>query len=115
MIGGQTDILPTIFGLLKLKTLHTSWGRDLCQVPEDGGFSVSISGNEAFWRERRLLLVDCLTGSKPLFFDLGDDPNCNRDIWGDKAELGLSFQDQLKAYIVLSQKLLYRNRVYPLN
>jgi len=115
VVGGQTDILPTILGFLKLKARHASWGRDLCQVAEDHGFAVSISGNEAFWRERRFLLVDCLTGSKPLFFDLGADPNCNRDIWGEKAEAGLSFQDQLKAYIILSQKLLYQNRVFPLN
>lgn len=115
VVGGQTDILPTILGFLKLKARHASWGRDLCQVAEDHGFAVSISGNEAFWRERRFLLVDCLTGSKPLLFDLSADPNCNRDIWGEKAEAGLPLQDQLKAYIVLSQKLLYQNRVSPRN
>lgn len=113
VVGGQTDILPTILGLLKLKVLHAAWGRDLCQVAEDRGFDVSISGNEAFFRQRRFLLVDCLTGSKPLFFDLGADPGCTRDVWGEAQPTALRMQDQLKAYVALSQKLLYENRIYP--
>jgi phosphoglycerol transferase MdoB-like AlkP superfamily enzyme len=115
VVAGHMDILPTILGFLKLKALHASWGRDLSRVAEDHGFAVSVSGNEDFWRDRRFLLVDCLTGSKPLFFDLGNDPNCNRDIWGEKPKAALPLQDQLKAYIVVSQKLLYGNRVYPHN
>jgi phosphoglycerol transferase MdoB-like AlkP superfamily enzyme len=115
VVGGQTDILPTILGFLNLKTLHTSWGRDLCQVADDRGFAVSISGNEAYWRDRRFQLVDSLTGSKPLFFDLSVDLNCNRDSWDEKAEAAQTLQHQLKAYILLSQKQLYQNRVYPRN
>jgi len=40
-IGSQTDILPTIMGLLGSDYTHASWGRDLLRLPpEDSGFAM---------------------------------------------------------------------------
>src|SRR5947208_7519569 len=41
ILASQLDIVPTVLGLLKLRVLHASWGRDLLSVPDDGGFAVS--------------------------------------------------------------------------
>jgi len=34
VVGSQLDLLPTILGLLQLKTPHSSWGRNLFEVRE---------------------------------------------------------------------------------
>jgi len=115
VVGSQLDIIPTILGLLKLKTLHASWGRDLTKVPEDKGFAVCIAGNEVRWHDNHYLLVDSLAGSKSLLFDLANDPECRRDVWDKAKETGMRLQNQLRAYISLSQVLLYENRAYPRN
>ena len=80
MVGSQLDILPTVLGLLDLKTLDSSWGQDLLRIPEERGFAVSVAGAEMRWRDRRYLLADGLTAAPPLLCDLSVDPACRVDV-----------------------------------
>ncbi len=111
--GSQVDIVPTILGLLNLQTWHSSWGQDLLKLNPDQGFAVSVVGNDVRWRNRVYLLNDGLSKSPPLFFDISKDPECTIDIWPQQLQTGIELQTKLRAYISLSQTLLYQNRVYP--
>jgi phosphoglycerol transferase MdoB-like AlkP superfamily enzyme len=42
-VGGQTDIVPTLMGLLGGTYTHASWGRDLLSLPADDNGFASIS------------------------------------------------------------------------
>jgi phosphoglycerol transferase MdoB-like AlkP superfamily enzyme len=113
VVGSQTDLVPTILGLLQLKATHASWGRDLREVPRDKGFAVPVVGDEVRWLDSKYLLNDTLADRPPLLFDLIKDPNCNVDLWRHRRETGEFLRTKLRAYISLSQTLLRQNRVYP--
>jgi phosphoglycerol transferase MdoB-like AlkP superfamily enzyme len=113
VVASQLDILPTILGLLKLKTTHASWGQDLLRVLNNDGFAVAIAGQEARWHDSHHLLNDALGWQTPLLFDLKKDPDCSRNIWREHEAEGRDIQRKLRGYISLSQTLFYENRVYP--
>ncbi|HSW44228.1 MAG TPA: sulfatase-like hydrolase/transferase [Phycisphaerae bacterium] len=110
---GQIDILPTVLGLLRIKTPHASWGRDLMTVSEGDAFAVSVAGSEVRWRDRQFLLNDGLTEARPMLFDLLADPDCTRDVWDQHPDIGAEMRTRLRAYVSLSQTLLNENRVIP--
>jgi phosphoglycerol transferase MdoB-like AlkP superfamily enzyme len=112
-MGSQVDLLPTILGLLNLRTWHSSWGQDLLNMNPDDGFAVSVVGNDVRWHDRAYLLNDGLAKSPPLLFDVLRDPDCTTDIWPQQTQTGIELQNKLRAYVSLSQTLLYQNRVYP--
>ena len=113
VIGSQADILPTILGLLNLKTRHSSWGQDLFNIKADQGFAVSIAGNDVRWHDAVYLLNDGLSNQPPMLFDVIRDPECSINIWDRHAVTGKEIQTRLRAYVSLSQTLLYQNRVFP--
>jgi len=113
VISSQVDILPTVLALLRLKTLHSSWGQDILRIPEDRGFAVSIAGGEIQWHDRRYLLYDGLTAEHPLLCDLSVDPACEIDVWTQHLAIGESLKTKLRAYLSLSETLMYGDRVYP--
>ncbi len=113
VISSQVDILPTVLALLRLKTLHSSWGQDILRIPEDRGFAVSIAGGEIQWHDRRYLLYDGLTAEHPLLCDLSVDPACEIDVWTQHLAVGESLKTKLRAYLSLSETLMYGDRVYP--
>ena len=114
VVGGQLDILPTILGLLQLKTPHSSWGRNLFEVPKNAGFAASVAGNEVRWHDSRYLLNDSLTGD-PLLFDILHDNNCKENVWSQRNTEGEILEENTRSFISLSQKLMYQNRIYPLS
>ncbi len=67
VVSSQLDLLPTILGLLQLKTPHSSWGRNLFEVPVNSGFAASVAGNEVRWHDSRYLLNDSLAGDPDAF------------------------------------------------
>jgi len=113
VVGHQLDIVPTVLGLLDLKTLHSSWGQDLLRIPEERGFAVSVAGAEIRWRDRRYLLADGLTGAPPLLCDLSVDPTCRVDVRPQNRRLAEEIQTKVRAFLSLSQTLMYRDRVHP--
>lgn len=115
-VGSQSDILPTVLGLLNLAAPHTSWGRDLRAIPEDQGpdqgFAVCVEGNEIRFRERHNLWCDSLSSLPPMCFNLDRDPNCETDLWSKTPEVRKLYSP-LRAYLSLSLTLFYENRVAP--
>jgi hypothetical protein len=60
-IGSQTDVLPTLMGLLGGEYSHASWGRDLLKVT-DGGFAVMNVGSRIAYIDRDYLYAEDLNG-----------------------------------------------------
>ncbi len=61
--GSQTDILPTLMGLLGGDYTHASWGRNLFNLPEgDSGFAVMNLYNRLGYIDSRHLYVEELGG-----------------------------------------------------
>jgi hypothetical protein len=113
VVGSQLDILPTVLGLLELQTLHASWGQDLLRIPAERGFAVSVAGGQIRWRDRRYLVDDGLAGARPLLCEPPVDPACRADTWPENADVGETLKARLRAYLSLSQTLMYRDRVFP--
>jgi phosphoglycerol transferase MdoB-like AlkP superfamily enzyme len=113
VVSSQLDILPTILGLLQLKTVHASWGRNLMELPQDQGFAVCMVGHEVRWHDSRFLLNDSLADGPMLLFDIIRDPNCTMDVWRQHPREGDVLKTRVRSYLSLSQTLLYQNRVYP--
>jgi hypothetical protein len=82
-------------------------------IKPEQGFAVSVVGNDVRWHDAVYLLNDGLSNSPPLLFDLVRDPECTTDIWLQQTKSGSEIQAELRAYVSLSQTLLYQNRVYP--
>jgi phosphoglycerol transferase MdoB-like AlkP superfamily enzyme len=114
VVSSQLDLLPTILGLLRLKTPHASWGRDLFEVPENSGFAASVAGNEVRWHDGKYLLNDSLAGT-PMLFDILRDNSCKENIWSREVKEGEILETRTRSFISLSQQLMYENRVYPLS
>ena len=114
VVSSQLDLLPTVLGLLQLKTTHSSWGRNLFEVQNDSGFAASVAGNEVRWHDSKYLLNDSLTGT-PMLFDMLRDKACKENIWGQEAKEGEILKTRTRSFISLSQQLMYENRVYPLS
>jgi phosphoglycerol transferase MdoB-like AlkP superfamily enzyme len=115
VVAGQLDILPTVLGLLGLKTRHAAWGRDLLAVPDDDGFAVSIAGDQVRWRTHERLLVDSPKAARPLLFHMAEDPECRQDVWLAQPTVGGDLRAALRAYMSLSQTLLYEDRIFPVS
>lgn len=63
VFGDQTDILPTIMGLLGGDYIHASWGRDLLNLPEgDSGFAVMSMGERIAYIDNTYLYAEELGG-----------------------------------------------------
>ncbi|UCE25290.1 MAG: sulfatase-like hydrolase/transferase [Candidatus Zixiibacteriota bacterium] len=61
--GCQTDILPTLMGLLGSDYTHASWGRDLFHLPDgDYGFAIMNLGHRIGYVDRHYLYVEELGG-----------------------------------------------------
>ena len=113
VVASQTDILPTVLGLLQLQARHAAWGRDLLTSNDSAGFAVCIAGSEIRWHNAQNLLVDTLGSARPLLCDVKRDPACTQDIAPETALLADDLRDAVRSYISLSQRLLYENRVCP--
>lgn len=109
----QTDILPTVLHVLDLKARHASWGRDILAAPDLPGFAGCIVGDEIHWFGDGHLLVDSLAQAPPLLFDVRRDPQCLANIASSEPQEARVLQRRARAYLSLSQRLLYENRVYP--
>jgi len=115
IVGSQVDIFPTILGLLQLKATHAAWGQDLLQSPTNQGFAVCAVGNSLRWHDAKHVLADGLSSIPPLLFNTFDDPDCSADVGDRDPRTRDELKKELRAYISLSQTLLYQDRIYPRN
>lgn len=58
-IASQTDLIPTILGILGKPVIHESWGRDILSLPaDDKGFAIMLDGIVIGWLEDPYFLID---------------------------------------------------------
>jgi phosphoglycerol transferase MdoB-like AlkP superfamily enzyme len=108
--GSQTDLLPTILGLLGQSTLHQSWGRDLLSLPpEDGGFALMINGKQAGWVGDSYFFVDRI-GATSSLFDISRDPQQKNDLSAQFPELVKKFQTRERSFLQLAVELTQRTK-----
>ncbi len=109
-IGSQTDLLPTILGLLGKSVLHQSWGRDLLSLPaEDGGFAMMIDGKLVGWAEGSYFFVDRI-GADPSLFDTSQDPLQKDDLSAKFPKLVKEFQARERSFLQLSVEMTKRTK-----
>jgi phosphoglycerol transferase MdoB-like AlkP superfamily enzyme len=102
IIGSQTDLLPTILGLLGKPALHQSWGRDLLSLPpEDGGFALMMDGKHVGWVEDPYFFVDRIEAT-PSLFDISQDPQQKNDLSAQFPELVKKFQTKERSFLQLA-------------
>ena len=107
-IGSQTDLLPTILGLLGKPVLHQSWGRDLLSLPpEDGGFAMMIDGKLVGWVEDSYFFVDRI-GAAPSLFDINQDPLQKDDLSARFPGLVKKLQTRERSLLQLSLEMTKR-------
>lgn len=101
-IASQTDLLPTILGLLGKPFLHQSWGRDLLSLPpEDGGFAMMVDGKLVGWAEDLYFFVDRM-GTTPSLFHISQDPQQKSDLSAKFPELVKKFQTKEQSFLQLA-------------
>jgi len=109
-IGSQTDLLPTILGLLGKPTLHQSWGRDLLSLPpEDGGFALMIDGKHVGWLEDSYFFVDRI-GATSSLFDISQDPQQKNDLSVQFPDLVKKFQSKERSFLQLAVEMTKRTK-----
>jgi len=101
-IASQTDLLPTILGLLGKPTLHQSWGRDILSLlTEDKGFAMLVDGKRIGWAEEPYFLVDRIGATSSLYNYL-QDPEQRKDISSEYPEITKELQRKERALLQLS-------------
>jgi len=111
VIGSQTDILPTIAGLLNLP-YTVSMGRNLRSVPAGEGFAYWVSGQGIGWIEGDYIATMGTDGRLPIVYDYkkGDFGN---NLAASDSILGRSIREKAYAFCQFSSDLLARNRILP--
>ncbi len=103
--GSQVDIVPTITGLLGLKTSVNSWGRDLLALNSaDSGFAVIVASERLGLIEGSSFLFHWVGVSKQLF-SLNDEPYLENNIIDRFPEKARRMEKRLNSYIQLANWL----------
>ncbi len=98
-VASQTDLIPTIFGILGKPALHQSWGRDILSLPKDDkGFAMMMDGPTVGWMEGYDYLVERIGVSCSLY-DTSKDPQ-------QKYNLSRTYPDTMKAIQIRERSFL---------
>jgi phosphoglycerol transferase MdoB-like AlkP superfamily enzyme len=101
-VGDQTDILPTLIGILGKPLLHQSWGKDLLSLSrENKGFAMMIDGKRIGWVEDPYFFVDRI-GANHSLFNFGSDPLQKNDLSSQFPELVKKFQTKERSLLQAS-------------
>jgi phosphoglycerol transferase MdoB-like AlkP superfamily enzyme len=101
-IASQTDLVPTILGLLGEPTEHESWGRDILSLSsEDKGFAMMVDGKRIGWLEGPYFLVDRI-GATTSLYNYMDDPEQKKDISAEYPEIVRDLQKKERSFLQLS-------------
>ena len=101
-VASQTDLLPTILGLLGKPALHESWGRDLFKLsPEDKGFAMMVDGKRIGWVDPPYFLVDRI-GATTSLYNYIDDPEQKKDISSEYPQITKELQKKERSFLQLS-------------
>ncbi|MGB8657226.1 MAG: LTA synthase family protein [Candidatus Zixiibacteriota bacterium] len=101
-VASQTDLIPTILGILGRPAFHQSWGRDLLSLSsEDKGFAMMIDGNLVGWMEGPYFLVE-RTGVSSSLYNISDDPLQKHDLFLELPEVSEGLQAKERSFLQLS-------------
>jgi len=101
-VASQTDLLPTILGLLGKPGLHESWGRDLFKLSlEDKGFAMMVDGKRIGWVDPPYFLVDRI-GATTSLYNYIEDPEQKKDISSEYPELTEELKKKERSLLQLS-------------
>ena len=101
-VASQTDLLPTILGLLNKPALHESWGRDLFSLSsEDKGFAMMVDGKRIGWVDPPYFLVDRI-GATTSLYNYTDDPEQKKDISSEYPEITGELEKKERSFLQLS-------------
>jgi phosphoglycerol transferase MdoB-like AlkP superfamily enzyme len=101
-VASQTDLVPTILGLLGKAAEHESWGRDIFSLSsEDKGFAMMVDGKRIGWVEKPYFLVDRI-GATTSLYNYIDDPEQKKDISSEYPEIVKELQKKERSFLQLS-------------
>jgi len=101
-VGDQTDILPTLIGILGKPVLHQSWGKDILSLSrENKGFAMMIDGKRIGWVEDPYFFVDRI-GANHSLFNFREDPLQKNDLSSQFPELVNKFQTEERSLLQAS-------------
>lgn len=87
--GSQTDITPTLMGLLGGEYTHASWGRNLLALaPNDGGFAAMNVFDRIGYIDMNFFYYEKLSGPTALIR--------TKDIYESRTDVAAQFPDSLK-------------------
>jgi len=105
-VASQTDLIPTILGILGKPVFHKSWGRDILSLPpEDKGFALMIDGPTVGWMDGYDYLVERI-GVTCLLYDTYDDPLQKYDLSSRYPDKLIKLQITERSFLQLSTELL---------
>jgi len=101
-VASQTDLVPTILGLLGEPAEHESWGRDIFSLSsEDKGFAMMVDGKRIGWVEEPYFLVDRI-GATTSLYNYIKDPEQKKDISSEYPEIVKELQKKERSFLQLS-------------
>ncbi len=101
-VASQTDLIPTILGLLGKPALHESWGRDLFSLSsEDKGFAMMVDGKRIGWVDPPYFLVDRI-GATTSLYNYIDDPEQKKDVSSEHPGITKELEKKERSFLQLS-------------
>jgi phosphoglycerol transferase MdoB-like AlkP superfamily enzyme len=104
-VGGQTDILPTLMGILGGDYTHASWGRDLLRLtPDDSGFAIMNVAERIAMMETDYFYLEELGVSTGLF-EARTIETTPRDVKAAHPEIYDRMQRRLRIFMQIAEQL----------
>jgi phosphoglycerol transferase MdoB-like AlkP superfamily enzyme len=111
IVASQTDLIPTILGILGKPVSHQSWGRDILSLPpEDKGFAMMIDGDLVGWMEGSYFLVE-RTKIRCSLFDPCKDPLQKHDLSSKFPDLLRKLQIKERSFLQLSTEMVAGQKI----
>ena len=109
-VASQTDLVPTILGILGKPTLHESWGRNvLSLLPGDEGFAMMQDGSVIGWLEPPYFFVERI-GATCSLYDVYRDSLQQQDLVSQLPDVAARLQKKERSFLQLSLEMTRARR-----
>jgi phosphoglycerol transferase MdoB-like AlkP superfamily enzyme len=109
-VASQTDLVPTILGILGKPTLHESWGRNvLCLPAGDEGFAMMQDGSVIGWLEPPYFFVERI-GATCSLYDTYMDTLQQFDLISELPDVAAKLQKKERSFLQLSLEMTRARR-----
>ncbi|MCK4224821.1 MAG: LTA synthase family protein [candidate division Zixibacteria bacterium] len=110
-VASQTDLIPTILGILGKPTLHQSWGRDILSLPpDDNGFAMMLDGDLIGWLEGPYFFIERI-GVNYSLYEIHEDPLQRNDLSSELLDLVGELQTKERSFLQLSIEMMTRQKL----